>query len=386
MELKTRKASYSIPRYSLTGDILSYQRCSRQYRYYNGSSLPPSRPVQFWTGEFVHKCLEDAYTIWIEHSNESAYGFPWPMTVTPYPPQNNPVPRVENDIGLIGDRVEARLSAMQKNPRSGIARQAAYNRVNAAINILGPHLFPLITSVEQKISGSRDLLKRVDRTDKYELFGIADVISHVEYQGNPNNRIIELLAQNVNNLEGIFDVIVDYKASRRPNISEETAEHHKWQVQTYSWLRGQVATNIPIRAGIIVYINELYPTKSDLYELKREVEHGIGEVLPPRGSADYYALFRWNGTENLPKFTDEFLLKRALRFISTAPQETALAVHKIDTVVQEIEVCVQSEYNTGSILSNWTPRNSNEQDCVACDFRRFCSPEGHEPWSVQAPG
>lgn len=385
MELTNRKPTYIIPRYSLTGDVLSYQRCGLQYRYYNGSSLPPSRPVQFWTGEFVHGCLEDAFSIWLAHKDDPLYSFPWPVTISGFPRPEVAIQRANNDIGVIGDRVEARLAAMQKVPRSAVARQAAYNRVSASINVLAPHLFPLITSVEQKISGSRDLLYSVDRTDKYELFGIADVISHIEFQENPHNTIIAMLAEAIPDLTGSFDIIVDYKAARRPNINERERNHHEWQIQTYSWLRSQVANNTPIKAGIVIYINELFPTKSDLIELKREIQNGTCDILPERGDSDYYSLYRWDEHSPLPEFSSRFLLRRALRFVSASPNERNEAVRHIDNVVQEIEGCVQAEYNSGHILASWNPCY-NKTDCAACDFRRFCTQDGEDTWAVHAPG
>ena len=385
MQLKKRNILYIIPRYSLTGDILSYQRCGLQYRFYNGSSLPPSRPVQFWTGEFVHNCLEDAYSIWIHHKSDPRFSFPWPMNITSYPKPDHYPQRVDHDIGTIGDRVEARLSAMQKNPRSDVARQAAYNRVYAAVNILAPHLFPLITAVEQKISGTRTIPGHFERADKYELFGIADVISHIEYQANPENQIIRLLSEFMHSLDGAFDIIVDYKASRRPNVREELQDHHKWQIQTYSWLRGQVSNNVPIKAGIIVYINELFPTKSDLIQLKREIANKVCDIIPQNGSPDYYALYRWQENDPLPVFSNEFLIRRALRFVSSTPSEATAAVQNIDAIVNKIESCVESEHNSGSILDNWEVC-FNSQDCAACDFRRFCTPPGQSSWHVQAPG
>ena len=114
MQLPARSLPYEVPQYSLTGDIVAHHRCALQYRYYNRSSLPPSRPVQLWTGEFVHGVLEESYLYWRDIGHTP---FPWPSTQTPWPAPATPLARLPYDIGGIGDRVEARLRAAGKTPR-----------------------------------------------------------------------------------------------------------------------------------------------------------------------------------------------------------------------------------------------------------------------------
>jgi hypothetical protein len=374
MQILTRGLPYEMPKYSLTGDILSFQRCGLQYRYYNGSSLPPSRPVQLWTGEFVHNVLEDAYQIWKEIM-PTLVPFPWPCNPTPWPSQPLLIQRTPRDIGIIGDVVEGKLRAGGKTPRSINARNAAYRRVNAAVNLIGPYLFPLITYVEKKVSGTRGLISPINgqgaRSDRYELVGVADVISSIQLGLHNGNPIVELIKSNVDNLSNEFDIVVDYKAARRPSTKLGQWDHHNWQIQTYSWLRAEQPNTNVIRSGIVIYINELSPSADEIKELKKEILRNETDVKPITGSADYYALNTWQEGSPCPNFTENFLLNRALRIVPVTTLDINNAVSEIDRVVTEIETCVLNENSSGNILTNWGS-DGIDKDCDACDFRRFC--------------
>ena len=382
MALGTRGMPFQVPNYSLTGDILSFQRCSLQYRYYNGSSLPPSRPVQMWTGEFVHNVLEEAYRHWLTYHTP----FPWPCNQTPWPPPNPPLTRVAHDIGVLGDMVEAKLAASGKRSRSQAARNAAYLRVEAAINFLAPHLFPLITAAEHRISGTRAMPPLPGGgnparggADRYELSGVIDVISSIGMTAQPTNPLVQLVNSIATVAAPEYDLIVDYKAARRPRLPAAGAtgsshwEHEEWQVQTYAWLCRQVPQAHPIGAGLLIYINELRPSKTDLEELQYEVRHGLTDVVPANGAVDYYALHQWNPGPGVvpPNLSIGFRLQRAIRVIDVSDAEVANAVVQIDQVVEQIELSAMQESNSGNIPNNWQPCGE-ERDCVACDFKHFC--------------
>lgn len=402
MQLPSRDLPFEVPKYSLTGDVLSYQRCGLQYRYYNRSSLPPSRPVQLWTGEFVHGMMEEMYLYWQQNQTP----FPWPYNQTPWGNSSNQPNRISYDLGVLGDQVEARLRASGKTPRNREARDSAYRRVEAAMNLLVPHLFPLITAVEEKLSSTRPMpiaginapQGQQPRGDRYELTGVVDVISSVSLISQQNNPLVQMINSQIPGLSGQFDVIVDYKAARRPPMtpppnSKPYWQHEAWQVQTYAWLRAQQPNTNPVRAGILIYVNELSPSQTDLNELKREINQGLTDIFPSSGSADDYALGTWQSGygQPLPSFTNSFLLQRAIRIVSVDHTAITQAVTQIDNVIAQIEGCALHENVTGNIPNNWNADGS-DGDCDACDFRRFCpSPAstrqtGKPPRPPVAPG
>ncbi len=372
MALGTRGLPFEVPSYSLTGDILSFQRCPLQYRYYNGSSLPPSRPVQMWTGEFIHGVLEEAYRHWQLHHP----AFPWPCNPTPWPPPAPPG-RAAHDIGVLGDLVETRLAAGGKRPRNAAARDAAYGRVEASINDLAPHLFPLITAAERRISGTRGMPLLpgggTPRGDRYELTGIVDVISSVQVATNTQNPLVQLIHALIAPAHTNYDLIVDYKGMRRPSSSAPIWQHQEWQVQTYAWLCQQVPNAAPVGVGLLIYINELSPSRTDLLALKQEYQNGTTDILPANGSQDYYALHNWQPAPGvpLPQFSVDFRLRRALRVIDVSAANVQNAVTQIDGVVGNIEDSAFNEHNAGNIPNHWKACGE-EQDCDACDFRHFC--------------
>lgn len=369
MALGKKRENETIPKYSMTGDLISFLRCGLQYRYHNGSSLPPSRPVQLWFGEFIHGVMESAYRIW-RHDPKP---FPWPVTPTPYrsaPPKD----RLPYDIGTIGEIVEATLSAQGKNPRSAVLRSSAYKRADKAVNELGRHLFPLIESAEERVIGTRDipLVEKMDaRARFYELHGIIDVLTSVQLTEVESTNVIRKAIQESCPVMGDFEVIVDYKGTRRPPTNDSYWKQGEWQVQTYSWLRTRQPKSRKIIAGVLIYINELAPGDSDIQKLQQERKDGTTDVIPENGSMDFYKLNAWRRGNAVPDFSMDFLFKRAIRIIPVSLESQIEATEEFDKVVLEIEKCVSAEREAASIIKHWNP-GGDEETCVACDFRYFC--------------
>lgn len=374
----TRKGEKEIvPQYSLTGDLLSFLRCGLQYRYHNGSSLPPSRPVQLWFGEFIHGVMESAFRFWSASTPQPV--FPWPCNPT-VPHQDPPAGRLPHDVGTIGDTVEATLRAQGKNPRSYDVRDNAYVRASRAVNELGPHLFPLISVAEEKVIGTRSIPaappgQPPPRSALYELHGIIDVLTNVQLGAAATANVIRQAIQSAcPGRAGNYEVIVDYKGSRRPPVSHSNNSYwqqHDWQVQTYAWLRTRQPNSLPVAAGVLLYVNELAPVREDLVELKSAVAAGIADVVPDNGSHDAYQLSTWQPGNAIPQFSLPFRLARAIRVIPVSPASQATAATNFDNVVSSIELCVVQEATAGTIMQHWQPCGDAET-CAACDFRHFC--------------
>lgn len=389
MTLEIKSEPHIVPSYSLTGDLLSFLRCQLQYRYHNGSALPPSRPVQLWYGEFIHGVMEAAYRIW----SSSSTPFPWPCNPTPYgsdPPQG----RVLHDIGTIGDMVEETLRAQGKISRSSVARASAYNRANMAVNEIAPHLFPLVASAEERVIGTRDVPAPPSggtssiRASRYELHGVIDVLTDVQLNNvMPGNVIRDAIVAACPQLPPHFEVVVDYKGARRPAVNHDYWTQAEWQVQTYAWLRMRQPNALSVAAGVLLYINELAPVGDDVQDLQRESRSGSTDIVPPSGSSDAYLLSLWQAGQAMPNFSIGFRLQRAVRVIPVTQASQNNATRSFDNVVSLIEQCVAKEALMGTISGHWAP-HGDEDTCKACDFRHFCpspAPRGTRPRIITVP-
>lgn len=375
MPLERKREPQIIPIYSLTGDLLSFLRCGLQYRYHNGSELPPSRPVQLWFGEFIHGVMEAAYRLWSSSSPPPV--FPWPSNPTTYF-GTSPPGRAVHDIGTIGEIVEETLRSQGKTSRSRDVRASAYERAEAAVNELGPHLFPLVASAEERVIGTRDVPSSGTRAaanlraNRYELHGIIDVLTDVQLNNvSTGNVIRDAIVDACSQLPPHFEVVVDYKGDRRPAIGHQFWLQAEWQVQTYAWLRKRQPNSLPVAAGVLIYINELAPVADDLRKLQREVQDGTTDVTPIQGSQDAYFLSLWQSGHAIPNFSQPFRMRRSIRVIPVTQQSVDHATAHFDQVVLAIEKCVAAEAAVGTIKNHWNPEG-DEDTCSACDFRHFC--------------
>jgi hypothetical protein len=399
MPLLVRSSPYTIPSYSLTGDLLAYLNCGLQYRYHNRASLPPSKPVQLWFGQFIHGVMEESYRTW---SNED-HG----ISVANWgDDQILPI------VDLIIRRLAARGLYFQRYRLLGIAIERAFK----AINLIGPILFPLINEAEVRLKGIRSLpanTNSIRESNYYEVEGIADVITSVRLSSAlTNNPIAAALLSTLQ--EGDYEIVVDYKGMRRPSlvtsdIDSSTWEYQQWQILTYAWLRGQQSEDAVVKSGLVFYLNELVPGIEDMNRLYNDLfESDVYTDIEPIDE-DYELMSNWpDHRENwrlrsaqwendvqdwwtdiksredenefppfprLPNIDStlslDYRMRRSWRTIPVDARSIEGSLDNFDRVVAYIEESVAEESSGNKITGVWQA-NPREETCTVCDFRRFC--------------
>ena len=413
MKLPSRSKSYMIPEYSLTGDLLSFLTCNLQYRYQNKGTLPPSKPVQRWFGEFIHGVMEESYLQWkYEHTE-----FPWDWKTDIRPIEElidtrlqvrGLYPHDEDLFFSILNQPDKNLTIEDLNEHDH--KKLASARAEKAINIWGKHLFPLIDSSEHLIKGVRQMPnydKKTSRSNYYGINGVVDVLTSMKINEtleqstltNYDNKIIELLKKNPEFQKTIrdskngdeYEIIIDYKGMKRPPIkvndskAEDKWETHEQQILTYSWLRSKQEDSKPIFAGIIFYLNELVPSKEDLVLIKEEINTGFTDIgWQEEYESDFEAINNWQEDDKAPELSEKFKVDRSIRIINIDEVKQEKALEKFDSVVFDIEESLIKEMNGCKIQDAWTA-DSDKRTCSACDFRTFCKNNNCETKDFKIP-
>ena len=446
MRLSTKSKEYIVPEYSLTGDLLSFLTCNLQYRYQNRGTLPPSTPIQLWFGEFIHGVMEESYLKWeyldenskinpddipqdSPYKNQKSLKFPWNWMDDIRPIEE----MIENRLktrGLVAPRnyYDSSINIEEKIDEDYEPRKMLYSaRAESAINVWGPHLFPLISNTEMLIKGIRPMPELVEyekRSENYTINGVLDVLSYLDinyfknrqnnqkigketpqmnldtyYDFYKSNMIYEYLLNNqefIENMNGFddeikkqdkFEIITDYKGMKRPSLDSKNWKHHEQQILTYAWLRNEQNDDKHVVAGIIFYLNELVPSNDDLMAIKTDLENNNTDVSISR--KDEEILFNWNPESEyhiLNDLSDKFKIDRSIRIIPISKDSEKIdnALDEFDSVVEEIEESILKESNGIPIKHAWKAE-AEKRTCSACDFRTFCNKHKSEFKNITIP-
>lgn len=372
--LGNRKPAYEVPSYSLTGDVIAFARCGLQYRHTVIGRLPATRPAQLWFGQFVHGVLEEAYRRFKEEVAKKL------GSVASFS---------DDDCREIMDLVSARLANQGLSPRSEDLREQGERRSVIALKELAPHMFPLISHAEVRLTGTRELpvnliptQDRLRNVERYEMAGVVDVITQLDLQSPDlaTNVVAQLMLEIVGRgNSSSVEVIVDYKGMRRPPIADPRQKNdyrtlYERQIQTYSYLREAQVKGSAVVGGALIFLNELSPTWSDVDALRKEIQSNRADIVPPKGSTDWDVIMNGKNTSKTPypSLSFDFRLRRAVLLIRVNPDSVADEVVKFDHLVAEIEQSRGKEMRTGDINQSWAAIDTDQSMCTACDFRVTC--------------
>ena len=401
LTLSLRPGIHELPSYSLTGDLLGYLRCGLQYRYTRLGKMPSRAPVQLWFGNFTHGVLDEGFRI---YDHERIAG------------KTSAQALAAIDAEKVIETIERRLAAQGLIAWEPWLKTLGYVRARVGLTELAAVLFPLIHRSEVRLTGARELKPlpaglAFRDADRYEMVGVIDVVTDIEL-AKPEvakNPIVELVHGCLSKVPNHFEIIIDYKGSRRPALPPKTSmpknpslwDQYEWQVLTYADLRGRQPDAHPVKAGLLLYVNELLPLASDLEELRKEVSQeqtdiGASEAqmrgwLPTCRDQRIQAVAILDAAvgqdsaaalaasmELIPSPVPwELRLQRALRIVPvedpmTGHSRIPHALKSFDEVVEWIETCRGHEYHGGTILTAWDRNCGDANTCAACDARTWC--------------
>ena len=381
MAIKAKGEPYEIPRYSLTGDLLSFLECEVQYRFNSKGSMPPSTPVQRWFGDFIHGVMEVGFSEWKDGRLDL---------------NNMDFEDTQRIAKIVAERLEDRglhpYGSLYIKEDSGNNKRKDYNGnmiAHYSLSRWAPSLYPLINDNEVKMEDIRPMIgygQGLSKSEYYAVQGVVDVISTFDVRKfQANNPLVKALMLNetVSDLinQDEYEIIIDYKGMERPPIDSDTWKHHEWQLNTYMWLRDQQikaeGRKTPILAGVLLYLNELHLSKAAIERLQKVVAEGRTDIMPKE--ADLRRL------QNGNKFSENFRIKRSIRVVAYNPEDIQSSLEHFDNVVKCIESNLISEQSDSTdVWKHWTGQYSKDR-CVACDLKTFCPHAKEGNFSIQVP-
>jgi len=412
--LSTRPGAYELPSYSLTGDLLGYLRCGLQYRYTRLGKMPSRAPVQLWFGNFIHAVLDEGFRVY-DQERKAGKDSATALSVI--------------DVEQVIQTIEERLAAQGLLAWEPWLKTLGYARPRVGLTELAPVLFPLIHRSEVRLTGARELKPlpagmAFRDADRYEMVGVIDVVTDIELAkpevaGNP---VVALVQGALGSVPDRFEVIIDYKGSRRPALPPTTAapkqpslwDQYEWQVLTYADLRGRQPDAHPVMAGLLIYVNELLPLATDLVDLRDEGAAGQTDIAVGEGEIKTWLKTCRDQRKAAGMIVDaatvkdekaaleaskvllpspvpwDLRLRRALRIVPVMDANTGNsripdALKSFDEVVEWIETCRGQEFHGQPIMQAWDRNNSHQSTCAACDARTWC-PDFSKETAPRLPG
>ena len=215
--------------YSVTGDILSFQLCPRQYGFFSERNYQPAHVTQIWFGMIIHQVLDKLHMHYRGLLDEATEG---------QLPTND---EVEQYFEQVERSLRARgIKAINEN-----VQELALRVLQRFNTIEGPTLFPFVEDTECKLQADEE---------RYVLHGVVDVLRDTSHSRRARS--------DYDSVE-----IWDYKGSRYPNIDTEAGrqklERYRFQMLVYAELYRRKHGRYPAK-GILYFLNELDGTPAPI--------------------------------------------------------------------------------------------------------------------------
>jgi superfamily I DNA/RNA helicase/RecB family exonuclease len=201
-------------RYSVTGDVISYRRCARQYGHFTDLGYRPEGTGQLFFGHVVHRTLDRLH----QHYSGQIDGV-----------RGGEVPDDATVEGYF-TAVSQSLQAHGVFPLSAQAEAVALEYIQRFNREQGPTLYPLVRDTEHHLQGAYD---------EFVLEGTVDVLARSnDDRDDP----------------GTWE-IWDYKAGKRPSMDGPDMQNYRFQMQVYARLFEVKNGTLPDRA-ILYFLGE----------------------------------------------------------------------------------------------------------------------------------
>lgn len=315
-----------IPVYSLTGDLLNYDRCPLQYRLFTRTGVRESHPTQLWYGQFLHRGMRLAYEQWRDESVDPEE-YAW-------------------ESGAANEAFESLIARVLRTLRAeGLFRpgnmgDVAERRLLRTVRLLGAHLFPLIVRSEVRLDAVREY--SADAPSLYQVTGVVDVLAVARFGASGDNVLVDLIRDRLEEaghpVGNVGEIVVDYKGITRDRL-EPGYEAARSQILTYGWLRNREADEDVVRAGVLCTVDDLLPTGAD------------ANVTPHGDEA-------------------RELLDAAVSAVPVSEDLIAAGTSYFDSTVARIERALTSESDE-NLPEVWEPK-PERRTCIACDARWHC--------------
>lgn len=220
--LPNKPSGNLINRYSFTGDILSFKRCSMQYGKFKHYGFSKALPIQAWFGDVVHMTIEMLHRQVsgdIEDSTGSISSGHLPSDAD-----------VEHHAEMAMDILKSQ--GMYGKPKD---RQHVIELIKAFNSTEGLKFYSRIVQSEVRLE---TIINPSTGSDQYVLNGIIDVLR------SPKKGVLE---------------IWDYKAMDRPPKGDSKLIDLENQMFNYVEIVQALFPNQVISEAVLYFVNELAP-------------------------------------------------------------------------------------------------------------------------------